>query len=1438
MKSKIVAIWMCAMLVVSGAVVMFGNGAEASAVGERPAFSGDGWGSVDEPYIINTTAHLQEMNQDLNAFYVLGQDIDASETVTWPSGEGFDPIGNTTLSTFNGSFDGQNHTITGLFINRAGGLKGLFGTISLTGMVTNVTLLDFNVTGTGNYIGGLVGSNAGTVANCSSAGSFTGSSHVGGLAGYSNSAISDSHSSGTVTATSISPSRAGGIVGMLDGATATISRSYSTCDVTGPTGNVDTRVGGAVGDMAANSAAIECFASGHVTGGNYVGGFVGRTLEADVTDSYALGRVDGNSWVGGFVGLHQTDADDIIDKCYSTGDTNGISNVGGFCGMVAGTPVISASYWDTQTSGMATSPGGGIGRTTYEMMQNATFAGWDFTNIWDIKENYTYPFFLWNQFNSAPIAVDDDYATNENTLYMGNLTANDFDPDGDDLTVVALNGVMLDLILIDNSTTTGFGAVLTLYANGTFIYDPNGQFENLNAGDKVQEAFFYHISDSNGTYDDGILWINVTGVNDPPMLSTNFSNVTAFVPNDWPVIIDPDISITDADDINMEEAWVNITANYETSWDEIGLAEDSPFDNIIIGAGTTDRYLHLTGTDSIANYTLALHNITFNNTKTNPKEGNRTITWFVSDGAAWSAEATSTITMTNVAPVAYWDNYTAAEDTVLNISTSAAGVLSNDVDADGNNIMAVLDTGVSHGTLTLNANGSFLYTPGANYTGTDSFTYHANDGALDSNIVTVAINITPVNDAPVAANDAYVVAEDTLLNVSTYGTGVLSNDADVDNATLTAVLDADALHGTLDLNANGSFTYTPDSNYTGPDTFTYHANDGLANSNTATVTITVTAINDAPVAVADNYDATEDTTLSILPGAGVLINDIDADGPGLSANLDTDVSHGTLTLNADGSFLYFPATNYSGTDSFTYHANDGTFDSNIATVTITVNGVDDAPVLVTIPNKIVDEAVLLSFIATAIDSDIPNTLFFAFDGAFPDGAAITAGGLFTWTPTEAQGPGFYNITVRVTDNVGLFDNQTFMVKVNEVNVAPVAADDAATVNEDSGPNAIPVLANDMDGDGDTLTVTAVTQGTHGTVAIAGGTVEYTPAADYFGTDSFTYTVSDGNGGTDSAIVTITVVGVNDPPTAADDSLTMLEDGGTQTILVLSNDGIAPDAGETLTVTAVTQGAHGTVAITSGGTRLTYGPAANWHGIDTFTYTVSDGSLTATATVTVTVTSVNDEPVITTVDVKTAISGEDYSVDYSATDADLDTLTWSLTTTADWLAIDPATGVLSGTAELGRFNVQITVSDGNGGTAGRTFVLAVTQLDTDSDGVPDINDAFPTNANETLDTDGDGTGNNADTDDDGDGVPDNQDAFPLNSAETTDTDRDGTGDNADTDDDGDGVPDADDPEPLNAAVTGNEYEPGWPYWYVLIVLGIVALIGLLGLAFVWYIMKKA
>src|SRR6185437_4031464 len=151
----------------------------------------------------------------------------------------------------------------------------------------------------------------------------------------------------------------------------------------------------------------------------------------------------------------------------------------------------------------------------------------------------------------------------------------------------------------------------------------------------------------------------------------------------------------------------------------------------------------------------------------------------------------------------------------------------------------------------------------------------------------------------------------------------LANDTDADGNTLTAVKVTDPTHGVLTLNTNGSFTYTPAANYHGPDSFTYKANDGTADSNTVTVSITVNSVNDAPVAVADSYSTNEDTTLTVA-AAGVLSNDTDVDGDTLTAVKVTDPSHGVLTLNSNGSFTYVPAANYHGSDSFTYKANDGT----------------------------------------------------------------------------------------------------------------------------------------------------------------------------------------------------------------------------------------------------------------------------------------------------------------------------------------------------------------------------------------------------------------------------------------------------------------------------------------------------------------------------------
>ena len=166
-------------------------------------------------------------------------------------------------------------------------------------------------------------------------------------------------------------------------------------------------------------------------------------------------------------------------------------------------------------------------------------------------------------------------------------------------------------------------------------------------------------------------------------------------------------------------------------------------------------------------------------------------------------------TVTNQAPVAAGDAYSTAEDTVLTVA--APGVLGNDSDPDGDPLTAVLVSGPSHGSLTLNANGSFTYTPAADFAGSDSFTYRASDGTADSNVATVTITVTAVNDAPVAADDAYSTAEDTALTVRR--AGVLGNDSDPDGDPLTAVLVSGPSHGTLTLNADGSFTYTPAADY-------------------------------------------------------------------------------------------------------------------------------------------------------------------------------------------------------------------------------------------------------------------------------------------------------------------------------------------------------------------------------------------------------------------------------------------------------------------------------------------------------------------------------------------------------------------------------------------------------------------------------------------------
>src|SRR5690606_13141827 len=172
-------------------------------------------------------------------------------------------------------------------------------------------------------------------------------------------------------------------------------------------------------------------------------------------------------------------------------------------------------------------------------------------------------------------------------------------------------------------------------------------------------------------------------------------------------------------------------------------------------------------------------------------------------------------------------------------------VLANDTDDGGAPLTAALTDNVDHGSLTLNGDGSFTYTPQPDFVGTDSFRYRANDGTAQSNVATVAISITAVNDPPVAADDNYTTAEDAPLTVNA-ANGVLANDTDPDGDTLTAAIVAGAGNGTVALNANGAFTYTPPAGFNGTTSFTYRARDGNAQSNVARVTIQVEAMNDPP----------------------------------------------------------------------------------------------------------------------------------------------------------------------------------------------------------------------------------------------------------------------------------------------------------------------------------------------------------------------------------------------------------------------------------------------------------------------------------------------------------------------------------------------------------------------------------------------------------------
>jgi VCBS repeat-containing protein len=624
--------------------------------------------------------------------------------------------------------------------------------------------------------------------------------------------------------------------------------------------------------------------------------------------------------------------------------------------------------------------------------------------------------------------------------------------------------------------------------------------------------------------------------------------------------------------------------------------------------------------------------------------------------------------------------------------TMLPSVLNNDSDPENDPLTAVWDSGPGNGALDLNLDGSFLYTPTMDFCGTDNFTYHANDGLEDSSSATVTLTITCVNDAPIVNEDGYSTTEDTTLNIA--ASGVLTNDTDVDGDSLTAVLDTNVTTGTLNLNNNGSFTYTPPANWFGVTTFSYHANDGQANSNTAVVTLTVTAVNDAPVANDDGYSVMEDATLNIAP-SGVLTNDTDVEGDGLTAVLDTNVTSGTLTFNSDGSLTYVPDANFCGTDSFTYHANDGSANSNSsATVTLTVTCVNDAP-NANDDTAATDEDTAVNITVLSNDVDIDGDGLTVTAVSTPNlGSTGTDGTTVTYTP-ENLVAGYTAVFTYTISDGGLTDTATVTVTVSADNDAPTAVDDLYSVLEDSSNNTLMVMTNDSDGDGDdTLSLLAVgTPDQGGTAVISGSDILYTPIADFTGTETFTYTIQDLGGLTDTATVTISVDNVNDAPTAVDDSYTINEDNSSA-LTVLDNDSDI-DVGDSLSLSAVSSPVNGTAVLS--GTTILYTPAPDFFGSDTFTYTIQDlGGLMDTATVSVTIEAVNDAP--TAVDDSYTVSEDSSDNAFTVLDNDSDI------DVGDSLNISDVSSPVNGTAVLSGTTIFYTPTPDFFGTDTFTYTI--------------------------------------------------------------------------------------------------------------------------------------
>jgi hypothetical protein len=749
--------------------------------------------------------------------------------------------------------------------------------------------------------------------------------------------------------------------------------------------------------------------------------------------------------------------------------------------------------------------------------------------------------------NGSPVAADDVAIVAEDSGATAvNVLLNDTDEEGDPFFIFSASDPANGTVVLTGGTPG---------AHTGLTYQPDANYCGA-------DSFIYALTGG----DTATVLVTVTCVNDAPAIDLNGEPtaggdfaVTFTEGEAAKLIEDPvDATVTDVDTATLASLTVTL-ANLLDAGDEFLDTDLTGFPGITKNYDTTTDPLKgvlvLTGPDTLANFQAVLRKVTYRNTDTDPDTTPRVIEFVANDGSTDGPAATSTVTVVAVdsPPVAVDDVATVAEDA----SATPVNVLANDTDAENDPILIFSASDPANGTVVLTggspgAHTGLTYQPDANYCGPDSFTYTLTPGA---DTATVSVTVTCVDDNPVAVADAATVVEDssaTLINV-------LVNDTDVDGGTKTISSATDPANGTVVIAGdNLSLTYQPDPNYcndppgTTLDTFNYTMNGGSSTS----VTVTVTCVDDNPVAVADGVTVAED---AVATSVNVLANDTDIDGGTKTISSATDPANGTVVLTggspgAHTGLTYQPDPNYCnnppGTfDTFNYTLNGG----SSTTVSVSATCVDDSPVAVADGATVAEDAVATSINVLANDTDIdggPKTISSATDPA--NGTVVLTGGSpgahtgLTYQPDLNycnNPPGTFD-TFTYTLNGG--SSTTVSVSVTCVNDAPVLGDATIDytilgntqlrVGETTPGNSVlhirdnvdvdeKSLPTDVDSSPASLTVVPFSgnSANGGNVVLnADGTFTYESAAGFTGTDTFSFTVTDNGAPAGTVVGTVSI----------------------------------------------------------------------------------------------------------------------------------------------------------------------------------------------------------------------------------------------------------------------------------------------------------------------------